>query len=67
VIHAAAYISDVIARNNGEAGAARQCVRRSRAGWLIEPVQGGTLVLAYYPDRSWLQNSKLACLDASAR
>jgi hypothetical protein len=27
---------------------------------LIETVQGGSLVLAYYPDRSWLQTSKLA-------
>jgi hypothetical protein len=69
VIHAAAYISDVIARNKGRIGRSLGCpaVRPEISRRLIEAVQGGTLVLAYYPDRSWLRNSKLAGLDASAR
>jgi hypothetical protein len=62
VIHAAAYISDVIARNKGRIGRSWGCpaVRPEISHRLIEAIQGGTLVLAYYPDRSWLQNSKLA-------
>jgi hypothetical protein len=67
VIHAAPYISDVIARNKGRIGRSWGCpaVRPEISRRLIETVQGGTLVLAYYPDRSWLRNSKLAGLDSS--
>ena len=67
VIHAAAYISDVIARSKGRIGRSWGCpaVRPQISRRLIEAVQGGTLVLAYYPDRFWLRNSKLAGLDSS--
>jgi len=67
VIHAAAYISDAIARNKGRIGRSWGCpaVRPEISRRLIEAVRGGTLVLAYYPDRSWLRNSKLARLDSS--
>lgn len=69
VIHAAAYISDVIAKNKGRIGRSWGCpaVRPEISRRLIEAVQGGTLVLAYYPDLSWLRNSKLAGLEASGR
>jgi hypothetical protein len=69
VIHAAAYISDVVAKNKGRIGRSWGCpaVRPEISRRLIEAVQGGTLVLAYYPDLSWLRNSKLAGLDASGR
>jgi hypothetical protein len=69
VIHAASYISDVIAKNKGRVGRSWGCpaVRPEISRRLIEAVQGGTLVLAYYPDLSWLRNSKLAGLDASGR
>jgi hypothetical protein len=67
VIHAAAYISDAIARSKGRIGRSWGCpaVRPEISRRLIESVQGGTLVLAYYPDLSWLRNSKLTGLDAS--
>jgi hypothetical protein len=66
VIHAAAYISDAIARKKGRIGRSWGCpaVRPEISRRLIESVQGGTLVLAYYPDPSWLRNSKLTGLDA---
>jgi L,D-transpeptidase catalytic domain len=69
VIHAAAYISDVIAKNKGRIGRSWGCpaVRPEISRRLIEAVQGGSLVLAYYPDLSWLRNSKLAGLNASGR
>jgi L,D-transpeptidase-like protein len=68
VIHAAAYISDVIARNKGRIGRSWGCpaVRPEISRSLIEAVEGGTLVLAYYPDTSWLRNSKLIGPDSSA-
>jgi hypothetical protein len=62
VIHAADYVSDAIAKAKGQIGRSWGCpaVRPQIARRLIETIQGGTLVLAYYPDRSWLQTSKLA-------
>jgi hypothetical protein len=67
VIHAAAYVSDPIAKAKGRIGRSWGCpaVRPEISRSLIEAVQGGTLVLAYYPDRAWLQNSKLASPNAS--
>jgi hypothetical protein len=65
VIHAADYVSDSLARTKGRIGRSWGCpaVRPEISRRLIEAVQGGTLFLAYYPDRSWLQNSKLAGLN----
>jgi L,D-transpeptidase catalytic domain len=62
VIHAAAYVNDSDTKTKGRIGRSWGCpaVRPEISRALIETVQGGTLVLAYYPDRSWLQNSKLA-------
>jgi hypothetical protein len=62
VIHAAGYVSDIIAKSRGRIGRSWGCpaVRPEIARSLIEAIQGGTLVLAYYPDKSWLQTSKLA-------
>ena len=67
VIHAADYVSEVVARAKGRIGRSWGCpaVRPEISRRLIETLQGGTLVLAYYPDRSWLQNSKLAGLEVS--
>ena len=62
VIHGAKYVNDVIARTKGRIGRSWGClaVRSQIAGRLIKVAQGGTLVVAYYPDQSWLQASKLA-------
>ena len=65
VIHAAGYVSDALAKTKGRIGRSWGCpaVRPEISRRLIETVQGGTLLLAYYPDRAWLQNSKLAGLQ----
>ena len=62
VIHAAAYVNESDAKTKGRIGRSWGCpaVRPEISRRLIETVQGGTLVLAYYPDRAWLRNSKLA-------
>ncbi len=62
VIHAAAYVNDSDAKTKGRIGRSWGCpaVRPEISRRLIETVQGGTLVLAYYPDGAWLRNSKLA-------
>jgi L,D-transpeptidase catalytic domain len=65
VIHAADYVSDSIASAKGRIGRSWGCpaVRPAISGPLIQTLQGGTLVLAYYPDNNWMRNSKLAGLD----
>jgi hypothetical protein len=62
VIHGANYVSDAIAKAKGRIGRSWGCpaVRSEIASRLIKILQDGTLVIAYYPDRSWLQASKLA-------
>jgi hypothetical protein len=67
VIHAADYVSDLIAKSKGRIGRSWGCpaVRPQIARSLIETIQGGTLVLAYYPDKSW-QTSKFVGAVATA-
>jgi hypothetical protein len=67
VIHGAAYVNDAFARTKGRIGQSWGCpaVRSEISRRLIETVRGGTLVLSYYPDRSWLQNSKLVGVNVS--
>jgi hypothetical protein len=57
VIHAASYV-----RLSGRIGRSWGCpaVRPEIARALIEAVRGGTLLLSYYPEQSWLQASRLA-------
>jgi hypothetical protein len=56
VIHAASYV-----RRRGPVGRSWGCpaVRPEISVPLIESVRGGALLLAYYPDESWLQTSEL--------
>jgi hypothetical protein len=62
VIHAAEYVSERVGRREGRIGRSWGCpaVRPEVSRQLIETVQGGALLLAYYPENSWLQTSKLA-------
>lgn len=62
VIHGAAYVSEVVAQTKGRIGRSWGCpaVRPEVSRNLIEALQGGALVLAYYPDQFWLRNSTLA-------
>jgi L,D-transpeptidase catalytic domain len=67
VIHAADYVSEVIATAKGRIGRSWGCpaVRPEISRPLIETLRGGSLVLAYYPDNDWMRNSKLAGLDGT--
>jgi len=62
VIHAAPYVNALAARSKGRIGRSWGCpaVRPEISRSLIETLRGGALVLAYYPDQSWLRNSTLA-------
>jgi L,D-transpeptidase catalytic domain len=64
VIHAANYVSEAAAKAKGHIGRSWGCpaVRPEISRRLIETVQGGSLVLAYFPDPAWLRNSPLAGL-----
>jgi hypothetical protein len=57
VIHAASYV-----RRGGPIGRSWGCpaVRPEISRALIESVRGGTLLLSYYPEQSWLRTSTLA-------
>jgi hypothetical protein len=57
VIHAAAYVGEAIAKSQGHIGHSWGCpaVRPEISRRLIETLRGGSLVLAYYPDPSWLR------------
>jgi len=57
VLHGASYV-----RPGGPIGRSWGCpaVRQKISSALIEAVRGGTLLLSYYPDQSWLRASKLA-------
>ncbi|HKE24467.1 MAG TPA: murein L,D-transpeptidase catalytic domain family protein [Bryobacteraceae bacterium] len=61
VIHGAAYVNEKLARAKGRIGRSWGCpaVRPEVSRSLIETLRGGALVLAYYPDQSWLRNSRL--------
>jgi len=62
VIHGAGYVNSLVARGKGRIGRSWGCpaVRPEISRSLIETLRGGALVLAYYPDQSWLRNSTLA-------
>jgi hypothetical protein len=59
VIHAANYVSETLGARKGRIGRSWGCpaVRPAISRKLIEAVQGGTLLLAYYPEKSWLLKS----------
>jgi hypothetical protein len=60
VIHPADYVGN--RTREGRIGRSWGCpaVRPEISRRLIETVRGGTLMLAYYPDPSWLRTSRLA-------
>lgn len=68
VIHGADYVSQSVARQKGRIGRSWGCpaVRPEISRSLIDTLRGGALVLAYYPDQSWLRNSKLAAPNPRA-
>jgi L,D-transpeptidase-like protein len=61
VIHGASYVDPAFARSQGRLGRSFGCpaVRPAIARPLIDSIRDGSLVVAYYPDQSWLRNSTL--------
>lgn len=59
VMHGAAYVSRQLAQTQGRIGRSWGCpaVRRSIAQELIDTIRDGSLVVAYYPDKAWLDRS----------
>ena len=70
VIHGAWYVNPETARSHGRIGRSWGCpaVRPTIAHQLIDAIRGGSLVVAYYPDQTWLNHSALlgACADSVA-
>jgi hypothetical protein len=67
VIHAADYVNDRVGRSKGRLGRSWGCpaVRPEIARRLIETVQGGALLLAYYPEKFWPRTSGLEGLPST--
>jgi len=59
VLHGADYVSDVVVAALGRLGRSWGCpaVRPGIAKDLIETIRGGSLLVAYFPDASWLGRS----------
>jgi hypothetical protein len=59
VMHGATYVSRQLAETQGRIGRSWGCpaVRRSIAQQLIDTIRDGSLVVAYYPDKDWLDRS----------
>ncbi|NNM58901.1 MAG: murein L,D-transpeptidase catalytic domain family protein [Legionellales bacterium] len=59
VIHGADYVNEDLVRKYGEIGRSWGCpaVSKDMLKPTINSIKGGTLVFAYYPDRSWLRES----------
>lgn len=60
VFHASQYVNKAYVDSNGRLGRSWGCFAVSSAivRRLIDTIQGGTLVLSYYPDRNWLSQSR---------
>lgn len=70
VIHGAPYVSESFAKSQGRLGRSWGCpaVRDVIARSLIDRVKGGGLVFAYYPDPTFLAESRhVQCADQSRR
>ena len=59
VIHGAAYVDAAFAKSQGRIGRSFGCpaIRPAIARELIDTIRDGSLVVAYYPDQSWLRSS----------
>ena len=61
VIHGAWYVDPATAKSQGRIGRSWGCpaVRPTIVHQLIDAIRGGSLVVAYYPDQTWLSHSAL--------
>jgi hypothetical protein len=60
VMHGAPYVSEYNLRTVGRLGRSHGCpaLRPAIARTLIDTIKQGSLVFAYYPDRTWLRGSR---------
>lgn len=60
VVHGAAYVNQALAQSSGKIGRSWGCpaVPKQLAQPIIAAIEGGSMVFAYFPDPTWLQNSK---------
>ena len=60
VMHGAPYVNAEVAKANGRLGRSWGCpaLREAIAHQVIDTVRGGGVVFSYYPDQTWLKNSK---------
>ncbi|HEY8847870.1 MAG TPA: murein L,D-transpeptidase catalytic domain family protein, partial [Thermoanaerobaculia bacterium] len=59
VLHGAYYVSSEAVRVLGRLGRSWGCpaVRAEVAHKLIDTIRGGSAIFAYYPEKSWIENS----------
>jgi len=59
VIHGADYVSQAFVDRHGRLGRSWGCpaLRREISKEIIDTIKGGSLIFAYYPEKSWLDNS----------
>ncbi|MDR3387579.1 MAG: murein L,D-transpeptidase catalytic domain family protein [Rudaea sp.] len=59
VMHGAPYVDAALAISQGRIGRSFGCpaVRPAIARALIDTIRDGSLIVAYYPDQTWLRNS----------
>lgn len=69
VMHGAPYVSEAIAERMGRLGRSWGCpaVRQEVARTVIDTLQGGALLFAYYPDGKWLKESPLLTCGETQR
>jgi hypothetical protein len=67
VLHGAWYVSAEFAKKHGRLGRSWGCpaVPASVARKIIDTIQGGTLLFAYFPDDEWLRSSEFLGACAS--
>ena len=60
VMHGAAYVDAGVAKANGRLGRSWGCpaVREAVARKVIDTVRGGGVIFSYYPDATWLKESR---------
>lgn len=69
VMHGAWYVDALLGQSQGRIGRSWGCpaLRPAIARSLMDTIRGGSLLVAYYPDRDWLQRSAFVgeCGDAT--
>jgi len=66
VMHGAWYVDEAIAKLKGRIGRSWGCfaVNENLAAPIINTVKDGSLIFAYYPDKTWIKHSKYLALNS---